>query len=98
MNMLNQIVVVGRLTETPEVKEGKAVITLAVPRTFKNENGEYDTDFVPFVIMGAVAENTAAYCCKGDIIGVKGRIQSTEGTVSLVAEKVTFLTSKKEAA
>jgi len=94
--MLNQIVVVGRLTETPEVKEGKAVITLAVPRSFKNAEGEYDTDFIPFVLMGAVATNTCSYCKKGDIVGVKGRIQSNEGKLEMVADKVTFLATKKE--
>lgn len=39
--MLNQIVLVGRLMETPVVEEGKVNVTLAVPRSFKNEAGEY---------------------------------------------------------
>ena len=49
--MLNQTVIVGRLVSKPETKEleeGKKVanLTLAVPRSYKNENGEYDTDFI----------------------------------------------------
>lgn len=47
--MLNQAVLVGRIVQEPEIKEtekGKVSnITLAVPRCFKNSNGEYDTDF-----------------------------------------------------
>ena len=79
--MLNQIVIVGRLTGTPEVvksEEGKerSQITLAVPRSYKNADGEYDTDFVDCILWGGVAENTAEYCKKGDIVGVKGRIQT----------------------
>ena len=109
--MLNQIVIVGRLTGNPEVvksdEEGKerSQITLAVPRSYKNADGEYDTDFVDCVLWGAVATNTAEYCHKGDIVGVKGRIQTnnyeTENgekkkSTQIVAEKITFLSSKKE--
>ena len=47
--MLNQAVLVGRIVKEPELKntdKGKVTnITLAVPRSFKNQNGEYDTDF-----------------------------------------------------
>ena len=107
--MLNQFVGVGRLVAEPSAKEmedGKKVsnITIAVPRSYKNENGEYDTDFVDVVLWNGIAENTAEYCHKGDIIGVKGRIQTREEEVDgnkqytkqIVAEKVTFLYSKKE--
>lgn len=97
--MLNQIILVGRLVSDPEINEtenGKVCkITLAIPRSFKNENGEYDTDFVPCTLWKAVAENTKEYCKKGDIVGVKGRIQSNDGKIEVIAEKVTFLTSKK---
>lgn len=105
--MLNQTVIVGRLVEDPEVKElenGKKVanITLAVPRSYRNEDGEYDTDFLSCTLWSGIAENTAEYCKKGDLLGVKGRIQSrviedgeNKNTVmDIVAEKVTFLSSK----
>ena len=108
--MLNQTIIVGRLTSDLEVKEtesGKKVtsLTLTVPRSFKNADGEYDTDFIDVVLWEAVAENTAEYCKKGDIVGIKGRIQTSlyeteEGskrkTTEVVAEKVTFLSSKKD--
>lgn len=49
-NMLNQVVLVGRLVRQPELRESEkgkklSFITLAVPRSFKNMKGEYDTDF-----------------------------------------------------
>lgn len=95
--MLNQVIMVGRLTKDPEVKEEKAYITLAIPRSFKNFNGEYDTDFISCVLFNDIATNTAEYCKKGDIIGVKGRLQSndeTDNKIEVIAEKVTFLSSK----
>lgn len=101
--MLNQIVLVGRLTQDPEVKEIEekkvCYITLAVPRSYKNENGEYDTDFVDCILWNNIAENTKEYCKKGDLVGVKGRIQTTivddKKVTEIVAEKLTFLTSKR---
>ena len=103
--MLNQAVLVGRIVNDPELKDtekGKvANITIAVPRSFKNANGEYDTDFIPVILNGSIATNTMEYCKKGDVIGVKGRIQRFEKDftangfpiLELVAEKVTFLSS-----
>ena len=108
--MLNQVVLVGRLTkdvETKELEDGKKVsnVTLAIPRAYKNADGVYETDFVECVLWNAIAENTAEYCKKGDIVGIKGRLQvssyeddegSKKYNTEVVAEKVTFLSSKSE--
>lgn len=107
--MLNQTVLVGRLVSDPEVKEleeGKKVcnVTIAVPRSYKNANGEYDTDFVDCTLWHGVAENTAEYCRKGDLVGIKGRVQTdmyehdgeNRKSTTIVAEKVTFLSSKSK--
>lgn len=105
--MVNQIVLVGRIARTPETKtseNGKkyATLTLAVPRNYKNANGEYDTDFLDCTLWSSVAESTSEYCKTGDMIGVKGRIQSRivespdglrRRKTEIVAERVTFLTS-----
>lgn len=103
--MLNNAVIVGRIVQDPELKEtekgGKhANIVLAVPRSFKNSNGEYETDFINCTLWRGIAESTTEYCKKGDLVGVKGRIQTnnyqdSDGnkrySTELVAEKVTFL-------
>ena len=108
--MLNQTVLVGRLVRDPELYEtesGNKVtnITLAVPRSYKNSEGVYDTDFINCVLWKGVAESATEYCHKGDILGIKGRIQtrtvelddeSKKNITEVVAEKVTFLSSKKD--
>ena len=107
--MLNQIVLVGRLTRNIKINKsenGKKIanISLAIPRSFKNMEGTYDTDFIDCVAFENIAENTASYCSKGDIVGVKGRVQSRvvekegkkEYLMDIVAEKVTFLSSRKK--
>ena len=107
--MLNQVILVGRLVRTPELQltdNGKkwSMITLAVNRGYKNQNGEYDTDILDCSLWTAIAENTAEYCKSGDIIGVKGRIQTRlidneDGTkhkkMEIIADKVTFLSSSR---
>lgn len=101
--MLNQIVMVGRLLDKPEIKElenGKKVtnLTLVVSRNYKNKNGEYEKDFIDCVLWNGIAESTKEYCNKGDIVGVKGRIETTiineVKYTNVIAEKVTFLSSK----
>ena len=103
--MLNQIILVGRLVRNPELRTTESnknvtTITLAIPRSFKNMNGEYDTDFIDCILWENTAKSTAEYCKKGDIIGIKGRLQSRiiekeekQYLMELIAEKVTFLSS-----
>ena len=108
--MLNQLVMVGRLTKDIEVQESEngkkyANLSIAIPRSFKNAEGVYDTDFISFKAFDMIAENTSEYCKKGDIIGVKGRLQSSsfdkedgskEFRIEPIAEKVTFLSSRSK--
>ena len=99
--MLNQVVIVDRLVERPIVEEnenGRKVseITLAIPRSYKNAEGVYDTDFIKCTLWNTIAENTVEYCNKGDVIGVKGRLQCLGGNeLQVVAEKVSFLSTNK---
>ena len=106
--MLNQAILVGRIVADPELKEienGNKMtkITLAVPRSYKNSEGSYDSDFISCVLWKGVAENTVEYCKKGDLVGIKGHIQTRsyehdeekKYITEIIAEKVTFLSSKK---
>ena len=105
---MNQFFVIGRLVKDPELRKtesGKNVanVTLAVPRSYKNPNGEYDTDYINCVLWKGVAESTASYCQKGDLVGVRGRIQTRnyedkDGkrvyVTEVVADRVQFLDSR----
>ena len=100
--MLNQIIMVGRTTNNIEVVKGEngakyAVITLAIPRSFKNSEGEYDTDFISVIAYDNIAANTAEYVSKGDIVGVKARTAkiSQDSELKIIAEKITFLSKSK---
>lgn len=106
---MNQFWGVGRLVAQPEAKEsenGKKYLnfTIAVPRSYKNADGEYDTDFLDVVTFGQIADTTAEYCKKGDLVGVKGRIETSvyenetgekKKTTQIIADRITFLSSSK---
>ncbi len=107
-SILNQVVLVGRLTKDIEIRQtesGKdiATITLAIPRSFKNMEGEYDTDFIDCVLWEEKANRTKEYCHKGDVVGIRGRMQSRKVETEdgnryyqdLIAEKITFITTKE---
>ena len=107
--MINNVVLVGRLTKDPELKSTQSNIhfcnfTLAVNRQYKNEQGESETDFISCIVWRASAENLAKYQRKGALIGVEGRIatrnyETDSGTkyiTEVVCDNVQFLESKKE--
>ena len=79
--MINNVVLVGRITKDPELKytpanQAVATFILAVNRTFKNANGEREADFINIVIWRQAAENLANWVKKGQLIGITGRIQT----------------------
>lgn len=98
--MLNQVVLVGRLYEKPEIQiineKKKIDFLLAVTRSFKNLDGVYDTDIIPIKAFGGVAEKMCEYCEKGDLIGVKGNLQIKDEELIVIGEKITFLSKSKE--
>ena len=106
--MLNMVVLVGRLVRDPEMVEsdkGKKYsrITLALNSRFKGADGLYHTDYVDCVLWNNCAINVNEYCSKGDLIGVRGRLNvsvlDNDGTkkkfTSVVAESITFLSTLK---
>ena len=94
--MLNQLVLIGRLVSNLEKKETKDeyVIKLAVIRSFKNEDGIYETDIVPVILPSTLAERMASYIKKSDLICIKGIVQTNENQeLIIVADKTSFLSA-----
>ena len=107
--MLNQVVLIGRLTSDPvmkETKEGKNFCegTISVRRSFKNQEGKYETDFIRFSAWEGLAINFSTYAEKGTLVAIKGRIQPFNYKAkndevitmnSIVAEKITYLWERR---
>lgn len=108
--MINNVVVVGRLTRAVDLRytsngTAYASFTLAVDRDFKNQNGERETDFINCAMWRKPAENLANYTKKGSLIGIEGRIQTRnydnqQGqrvyVTEVLAERFHFLESTKK--
>ena len=106
--MINMVMLVGRLANDPEIiehEDGKKLshVTLAVNRKFKGTDGVYHTDFIDCTFWNQIAKNICEYCSKGDLVGVRGRIQvdnyEKDGVkkklTNVVADSITFLSSVK---
>ncbi|MCD6252801.1 MAG: single-stranded DNA-binding protein [Thermotogae bacterium] len=107
----NRIILVGRLTRDPEVRyttTGTQVstFTLAVDRVRggSSSNGEAETDFIPVVTFGRLAEFVASYLAKGRLVLVEGSLRirrwqtqlgETRKTTEVLADAVRFMETKK---
>ena len=104
---MNNVTLVGRLTQDPEVRECsdgtfRTVINVAVSRDYRNSDGIYDADFIRCVLWNGIASATRDYCHKGDVVGIKGKIQTRsyetnenekKYVMEVIVDKVTFITS-----
>ncbi len=105
---MNKVILIGRLARDPEKRStmsGSIVtrFTLAVTRTYQDQNGERGADFINCVAWRKQAENIAKYCVKGTQVAVEGRIQtgsydaqdgSKRYTTDIICDNVTFLGTK----
>lgn len=108
--MLNNVIIMGRLTRDPELRRtqsGTAVtsFTMAVDRDFKSQSGEKETDFIDVVAWRNTGEFAAKYLAKGRMAAVEGRIQvrdwqdkdgNRRKSVEVVADNVYFADSKRD--
>ena len=110
--MLNQIIIMGRLTRDPELRRtqtGTAVcsFSVAVDRDFKSQSGEKETDFIDVVAWRSTAEFAAKYFTKGRMAIVEGRLQirpwtdkegNSRRSAEVVADNIYFGDSKRDSA
>lgn len=78
---MNKVIIMGRLTANPELRQSQSGVsnlrfTVAVNRNFKNQNGEYDADFISCVAFKQRAEFIARYFSKGSMICVEGSLRT----------------------
>jgi single-strand DNA-binding protein len=104
---MNRVNLIGRITNTPELRY--TINEIAFTRFNIAINQGYGdnkkTDFIPIIVWRKQAENVCNYLDKGSLIAVEGRLQTgvyedKEGnkktTFDVVAESVEFLESKKD--
>lgn len=107
---MNKVVMIGRNTKDIELKQlstGTSAIefSIAVKRSFKNANGEQESDFFNCVAFSKTAETISRYVKKGDQLGIEGRLQTRSYTnregrkitvTEIIVENFEFLQAKKQ--
>lgn len=110
--MLNSVIIMGRLTATPELKttaSGLSVtsFTIAVDRRFQKQGEEKQTDFLNVVAWRQTADFVCKYFTKGSMIAVQGELQTRNYedkngnkrvATEVVADNVSFCGGKKDSA
>ena len=108
--MVNSLVLIGRIKslEKKDLKDDKekteVELKLIVQRQTKNIEGVYINDEIPVLLTDVIAEKTTEYLKPFDLVGIKGSLQtrhiessnSDESRIIVIAEKITFLSSKKD--
>jgi len=107
--MINRVVLVGRLTRDPELRNtttGNAVcsFTVAIDNTKKDAEGKKTTSFIPCVAFTQTADMMSKYTRKGSLVGVEGRLtqrsfvrqDGSKGSVlEVLCDSVQFLQPKE---
>lgn len=78
---MNKVLLVGRITAKPELRYTSSNtaflrFTVAINRTFTNNEGKREADFINVVAWRKQAETIAKYFDKGNLIGIEGRLQT----------------------
>lgn len=108
--MLNKVILMGRLTDDPELRHTQSNIpvtsfTLAVDRAYSKDR-EKITDFIEVVAWRSTAEFAFKYFRKGQLVAVVGSIQTRvwedkqgnkRKAVEVVADEVHFAEPKRDA-
>ena len=106
---MNKVIIIGRNTKDIELRStqgGTSVVefSIAVKRTFKNANGEYESDFFNCIAFSKLADTISRYVKKGDQVGIEGRLQTRNYTnkegkkvyvTEIIVENVEFLQNKR---
>ena len=112
MSASNGVHIMGRITRDLELRHtqsGTAVcqFCVAVTRSFKDANGEYQSDFIDCVAWRNSAEFIIKYFSKGAMIALDGELQTRNYTdkdgnkrkaTELLVSSAAFTGEKREAA
>ncbi len=108
--MINKVILTGRLTSDPELKKTSSDVSVtafsvAVQRQYKDQSGNYPTDFINCVAWRNTAEFICKFFGKGNLIGLSGELQTRNyedkngnkrTVVEVVCSEAHFLESKAD--
>lgn len=110
--MINNVILMGRLTTDPELRQTSSgvatcTITVAVDRDYTPQGQDKQTDFITVVSWRHTAEFISKYFSKGKMIAVTGQLRTrtytdkrysdvTHYVTEVYADKVSFCGDKSD--
>src|SRR5574344_2787303 len=105
---MNRVMLIGRLTTKPELRYTSSNLpytrfSIAINRTYSNNQGQRETDFINIIAWRKQAENVCNFLDKGSLVSVEGKLQTNNFTdkdgnkrysMDVIADSVQFLESK----
>ena len=88
MDHLNSSILVGRYYSLTKIDESVSCLVIVI----KENDGDIS---IPVIIGNDVADKILEYCKYDDVIGIKGKINADKDGIIIVANKVTFLQTKR---
>ena len=102
--MINRVVLVGRLTRDPELRNSGSIAVFTV--AIDNLGKEKSTSFIPCVVLNAQrAETVGKFAKKGLLVGIEGRLNqrsfvrqdgSKGSVIEIICDSVQFLERREE--
>ena len=93
--MINEVILVGKIKDIKEEKEHKNTIVLDVERPFSDVGGRVSDTF-NCQLWSAIFSKVICSCKIGDIIAIKGRIDTSDNNYKIAAENVVLLNKSKD--
>ena len=90
--MMNNVLLVGRIVKLKEIDK---TIMLAIPKSIRNKEGIYETDFIDVYLKGNLSKSVFEYCKKGDVVGIKGYLDRQDEELKVMATQVYFIAQRK---
>lgn len=87
--MLNQFVIAGRVASLE-----KDILTVSIPLPTK-DGEEPKCALIPVICPKGLLKTVKQYVSKGDVVGIKGRLENNDNSIICISEKISFLSSKK---
>ena len=98
--MLNQIIMIGKVASFPVRNEKDYVLAsfvMEVERPYSQPDGSHKTDLLPVTLWRGVADVISEKHHLGETVAVKGRLEMNNGTMEIIAERVSFITDRSSA-
>ena len=92
------VLLVGHLASDIEIIKNDyemniALLKVIVERPFKNAEGIYEKDIFNVQSWGNVSDQLQEIAHKGSLVGIRGRLQTKDNNVIIIAEKISILSS-----